>query len=254
MAELKVTPIQPGAISFNYEELKTEIVAKAQEYAAAVYTADNIGFAKADRAKLNKLKTALNEERLKREREFMKPFAEFKEQIADLIKIIDEPIKAIDTQVKAFEENERLDKKGDCIEVFASIPHPEWLDYEQIENPKWYNKTTSLASVKDEIAKRVMEIESDLNILADVSADALTSLEYYKRTLNLKEALDEGKRAYEISLKREAMKQMAEPKADIPETDEEAEWVSFRAFLTPTQAKALSGFCKLNGIKLEKGE
>ncbi len=254
MAELKVTTVQPGAISFNYEELKAEIVEKAQEYAAAVYTADNIGFAKADRAKLNKLKTVLNEERLKREREFMKPFAEFKEQIADLIKIIDEPIKAIDTQVKAFEENERLDKKGDCIEVFASIPHPEWLDYEQIENPKWYNKTTSLASVKTEITEKVLDIESGLGIIAEASADAIASLECYKRTLNLKEALDEGKKAYELSLKREAMKQMAEPKADIQETDEEAEWVSFRAFLTPTQAKALNGFCKLNGIKLEKGE
>ena len=246
MAELKVTTVQPGAISFNYEELKAEIVEKAQEYAAAVYTADNIGFAKADRAKLNKLKTALNEERLKREHEFMKPFAEFKEQIADLIKIIDEPIKAIDTQVKAFEENERLDKKGDCIEVFASIPHPEWLDYEQIENPKWYNKTTSLASVKDEMEGTIQKVKSECEMIQNYCPNPDAALALYRQNLNLKTAMELGKAL--------TLQQKPIPLAADNETMEEASWVSFRALLTPTQAKALRGFCKLNGIKIEKGE
>lgn len=248
MAELKVVSNNTSTISFNYEELKAEIMEKAQEYACAVYSADNIAEAKADRAKLNKLKTALNEERLKREKEFMLPFTDFKGKVNELIKIIEEPIKAIDTQVKAFEENERLDKKGDCIEVFAGIPHPEWLDYEQIENPKWYNKTTSLATVKAEITERVSQIESDLRILNDVSADALTSVEYYKRTLNLQDALAEGKRAVEIAKKREELTQTAE------DDDEEPEWVSFRALLTSKTAKMLAGWMKLNGIKFEKGE
>ena len=252
MAELKVTVREPGAISFNFEELKAEIAVKAAEYSTSVYTAENIATAKSDRAKLNKLKDALKSERIKREKEFLKPFNEFKEQVAELISIIDEPIANIDAQVKSFEEAERLEKKGDCVEAFASIPHPEWLDYMQIENPKWYNKTTSLATVKDEIVKRVMEIESDLNIISDASADPVTSVEYYKRTLNLQNALAEGKRAYEISLKKEELKMVAKPKETAPE--EEAEWVSFRALLTPTQAKALGGFCKLNGIKIEKGE
>lgn len=251
MTEFKITTLEQGAISFNYEELKAEIVPKATEYSTAVYTAENIGFAKADRAKLNKLKTTLNEERLKREREFMKPFMEFKEQVADLIKIIDEPIKAIDTQVKAFEENERLDKKGDCIEAFAGIPHPEWLDYEQIENPKWYNKTTSIATVEKEISERMLQINSDLDIMADVSLDLMTSLENYKRTLNLQTALAEGKRAYEISLMREQKKQ-EEIKAESANAS--AEWVTFKALLTSAQAYELKVFCNTHGIKIEKGE
>lgn len=248
MAELKIVSREPGAISFNYEELKAEISAKVVEYSTAVYTKDNIALAKADRAKLNKLKTALNEERLKREKEFMAPFMEFKTQVADLIKIIEEPVAIIDKQVKDFEESERLDKKGDCVEAFASIPHPEWLDYEQIENPKWYNKTTALSTVRSEIAEKVLQIESDLRILNDVSADALTSVEYYKVTLNLQDALTEGKRAVEIAKKREQLTQNTE------DDDEEPEWVSFRALLTSKTAKMLKGFCKLNGIKIEKGE
>lgn len=247
MAEVKVSLVAPGSISFNFEELKAEIAVKAAEYSTSVYTAENIATAKSDRAKLNKLKTALNEERLKREREFMEPFAEFKEQIADLIKIIDEPIKAIDTQVKAFEENERLDKKRACIEVFAGISHPDWLNYEQIENPKWYNKTTSLASVKDEIEAKITHHIEEFNSLGNYSASPFEAQEYYKRTLNFHDAMAEGQRVVEIAKAKAKL-------AENTEEDEEAEWVSFRALLTPTQAKALSGFCKLNGIKIEKGE
>ena len=55
---------------------------------------------------------------------------------------------------------------------------------------------------------------------------------------------------------QEAQKAVTEPKVELPaEADnEEAEWVSFRALLTPSMAKALNHFCKLNGIKIEKGE
>ena len=246
MAEVKVVTREAGAISFNYEELKGEIMAKAAEYSAAVYTEENIGFAKADRAKLNKLKTALNDERLKREREFMQPFMEFKAQVADLISIIDEPIKAIDTQVKAFEENQRLEKKGDCVEIFASLPHPEWLDYMQIENPKWYNKTTTLAAVKDEMEGAIQKVKSECEMIQNYCPNPDAALALYRQNLNLKAAMELGKA---ITLQQKPI-----PLAADSETLEEASWVSFRALLTPTQAKALAAFMKTNKIKFEKGE
>ena len=251
MAELKIITREPGAISFNFEELKTEIESKTQEYEVAVYSAENIGAAKTDRAKLNKLKTTLNEERLKREREFMEPFMEFKNQVAELIRIIDKPIKAIDTQVKAFEEEEKNAKRTACIDAFNDIDHPDWLKYEQIENPKWYNKTTTMKDVKAEINNKLVVINSDLSIIKQASPDIVTSEEYYKLTLNLADSLSEGRRAVEIATKKEQM-----AKVTLPEgaDEEEAEWVSFKALLTPTLAKALAGFMKLNGIKFTKGD
>ena len=252
MAELKVVSQGTQTISFNYEELKAELMAKTMEYEGAVYSVANIGDAKADRARLNKLKTALNDERLKREKEFMLPFMGFKAQVNELIKIIERPISAIDEQIKAVEENERLEKKGDCVEVFASIPHPDWLDYEQIESPKWYNKTTALSTVKKEITERVAQIESDLKIIKDVSPDYVTSLEYYKLTLNLQDSLAEGKRAKEIEAKKEQMKRESAP---LPNTEEEEmEWVTFKAHLTPTKARWLAVWLRENGIEFKKGE
>ena len=61
---------QPAALEFNYEELKAEIEEKAKVYEVMVYTDANIADAKNDRATLNKLKTALNDERKRREKEY----------------------------------------------------------------------------------------------------------------------------------------------------------------------------------------
>ena len=77
--ELKVAEVQlPEAILFNYDELKKELTEKVKTYETMAYTDDQIKDAKADRANLNKLKKALNDERIRREKEYMQPFNEFK--------------------------------------------------------------------------------------------------------------------------------------------------------------------------------
>lgn len=88
--ELRVNEVAiPEKIDFNYEELKAELTSKVSFYETLVYTDDQIKDAKADKANLNKLKRALNDERIRREKEYMQPFNVFKAQINEIIGIID---------------------------------------------------------------------------------------------------------------------------------------------------------------------
>ena len=64
-----------------------------------MYTDDQIKNAKSDRADLNKLKKALNDERIRCEKEYMQPFNIFKAQIDGIIKIIDKPVELIVKQL-----------------------------------------------------------------------------------------------------------------------------------------------------------
>ena len=254
MAEFKVSVARPGEISFNYEELKAEVSAKASEYASYVYTPETIGDAKTDRAKLNKLKTALNDERVKREREFMLPFMEFKSQVADLIQIIDKPIKAIDTQVKEFEAAEKEQKKLECIELFnlyrVRSDFPKWLAYEQIENTKWYNKTSKKSEVNEEIAGAIQKVNSELDMIQNYCPNPSVGIANYKKTLDLKKSLELGRMAAEEEQPKVVTNVVLPAEAE----EEEPEWVLFKAYLTPSMARALNHFCKLNGIKLRKHE
>ena len=51
------------AIEWIYEELKAELSQKLEEYKGLVYTEEQIKEAKADRAKLNALATAIDDKR-----------------------------------------------------------------------------------------------------------------------------------------------------------------------------------------------
>ena len=147
--ELKIKDYQlPSAILFNFEELKAEIAERARVYETLVYTDDKIKEAKADKANLNKLKKALNDERIRREKEYMAPFKEFKTKVDEIIEIIDRPIGIIDKQVKEYEEAKKAAKKKEILAYMATFDMPHGIDLFKIFDPKWLNATVSMASVK----------------------------------------------------------------------------------------------------------
>ena len=276
--ELKVTPYeQPAAILFNFEELKQELADRVHIYETTVYDDTQIQQAKADRADLNKLKKALNDERLRREKEYMKPFTEFKDKINEIIHIIDKPIGIIDQQVKEYENREKDEKRdnitdfwtGELREDLTTIP-PEWLQLQQIWDERWLNKSVSMAAIKAEIKKRVQSILNDVATLQDLPKFGFEAVVVYKTSLDINRALYEARRMSEIQDAKEAAeaaKKKAQEEAaaraqqeaeQVPaETEPEPEpvpfeepktWLKFAAELTTTQARMLKEFFDINGI------
>lgn len=266
--ELIVQPISKREpIVFNYEELKAEIQAKCADYKTLQYTADQIDSAKKDRANLNNLKKALNSERITRQKEYLEPFENFASKIRELCDMIDEPVSLIDKQVKEYEEKEKREKREKCVEIFNTIEHPTWLKYEQIENVKWYNKTTSLASITKEIETTIESINSSMFALSQMSEFAFEAIEEFKRTLDMQSAINEGRRLRDIQKRKEEAEKipfLATPEevTEIkPDEDEDEEpkrfWVKFEAFLSYEEAMELKTYFKFSRItyrQIEGGE
>lgn len=277
--ELQVNEMQiPERISFNYEQLKQELAETLQRYEGLVYTADQMKAAKADKAALNKLRKALNDERIRREREYMKPFTEFKAQIADLIAAIDKPVALIDRQVKEYEEQKKLEKRKQIEEYFESeCNFPEWLKFDQIFVSSWLNATCSMKTVEGDLKAMQETICRDLAVLSEMPAFAFEATEVYKQTLNLQTAVNEGKRLADIQKRKEesermkaeaeAMRAAQQAQAANTTTDDSSavgesaqevvqsvgesagQWIAFQAFLTVAQAVELRKYFERNGIE-----
>lgn len=277
--ELKINEITiPEAIQFNYEELKQELTEKVGMYETMVYTDDQIKEAKADKANLNKLKKALNDERIRREKEYMKPFNKFKAQINEIIAIIDKPVAVIDKQVKAFDEKKRQDKMEAIKKLYEESEHPEWLELEQIFSDRWLLASVSMRQVQDGIEGWLNEINSNLGILAELPEYSFEAIEMYKSSLDVKKAISEGKRLAEIQKRKEEQerlqkeaeertkaKKQAEmianetgeavfnnaPDIKAQEPVEVAQWISFSAKLTVAQAVELREFFERRKIEFK---
>lgn len=282
----------PGQILFNYEELKQELTEKVSMYETLVYTDDEIKQAKADKANLNKLKKALNDERIRREKEYMQPFNDFKSKINEIISIIDKPVAVIDKQVKEFEEKKKSEKKKEIIAFYESHEKaPDWLDLDKISDPKWLNASVSLKSVFDDINAKVDDINKNIDTLSKMPEFGFEATEVYKSTLDINKALNEAQRMSEMAKKKaEREAEQARMKADqeaamemmikeeeakkaefsntinppvVPETIQNSEpntdniepvkeWVSFRCLLSVEDAQALGAFFKDRSIQFEQ--
>lgn len=278
--ELKVNNIAiPEQITFNYEELKAEVLQKLSIYETMVYTEDQIKLAKEDRANLNRLKKALNDERIRREKEYMQPFSTFKAQIAEIISIIDKPVAVIDKQIKAAEEQAKAEKLNAIREYFnghPSIEDVEILRLEQIMDAKWLNASVPMKSIQEAIDSRMGQIMSDLDVVRQLPYFAFEAEQVYLDTLDLAKAVSEAHRLQAMAEKKaeheakmqKAQADMNEALAKLSETaketgkaivnavhemketkDQGRQWIGFQAFLSVDEAKALGAWLKAQGIK-----
>ena len=286
--ELKINEVVvPKQITFNYEELKQELSEKVSVYENMVYTDDQIKEAKADKANLNKLKKALNDERIRREKEYMQPFNVFKEQINEIISIIDKPVSMIDNQVKEYEQIQKQEKANKVMEMFNKLNTYEWLKLQQFADKRWSNSTYTLSKIEQDIKDKLESIAKDLDIISKMPDFSFEATEVYKSTLDLQKSLDEGKRLAEIQARKEeeekrrreeaerriAEQERAQEEARIaemeanrakalqqidtmqaesnPEVEEPKQWVNFSAHLTVKQALELKEFFTYKNIEFK---
>ena len=250
--ELKVQAPQNAPVVWNFEELRAELETALVDFSNRIYTEDTIAEAKEDRAKLNKLRDAIDTERKNRKKEYMKPFETFEDQAKELCELIDQANSGIKEQLDAFEQK-RIDEKTARIEaLFADIISNYDLSFvtlEKIFNEKWYNKGTTEKAIAKEITDICEKAISDLAIIKRMPAYAFEAEAVYKVTLDLNRALAEGERMANIAEQKKTVE--AETLKESAKAEPAIE-VSFRAMLTKAQATALAQFCKENGIVLHK--
>lgn len=169
----------------NLAQLKEELMPRLKKYNELVVTEDSIKAAKEDKAALNKLKQAIEEQRISIKKQYLEPYNVLESQCKEVVALIDAPIQAIDKQIKAFDEIEIKQKYEALEQAFAELEAPEWVIIDDILNPKWKNKTAKLESLKAEMADKMKKITEDVTKLGDMYGDKsyyLPILNKYKTT------------------------------------------------------------------------
>jgi hypothetical protein len=168
----KIPDNLPEIIENNGEEVRAWLGDVMQKYEGLVVTPESIKSAKEDKAKLNKLRTALEERRKEVKRDYLAPYQRFEEKYKELLALIDKPIAGIDSQIRALDEQERQQKYdrlkayfGQCV-TGAAPNDAAFIRFEDILNPKWANKTLSESKLEQELCDTVTRIYGERDELA----------------------------------------------------------------------------------------
>lgn len=271
----------PQAIE-NIQYLKSELTTQLEYYNSLVVTEDRIKDAKADKAALNKLKTAIDNQRKEVKKQTMALYEPLETECKELLSMIDQPIDAIDRQLKAFEEIKKQEKYNTLVEFFGKVNCLDFVKLDDVLNPKWGNATVKLDTLKSELAGIVQKLSDDYAEIKKLYADSplLTAIIQkfettrdkgaalaYAAEIERKEKAEQERREREAAEKarREAeLKEAAQiqrtgeeeilyptiaaPSEPAPEPIGQA---AFRVTGTRQQIRALAAYMKENGIAYE---
>lgn len=280
--ELKMNEYQlPEQILFNYEELKAELTEKVQHYETLVYTDDQIKEAKADRAALNKLKKALNDERIRREKEYMKPFDDFKSKINEIISIIDKPVAVIDKQIREYEDKRQQEKLEEIKKLWFEMEVPDGLTLDNVFNYRMLNASFNMKHVKQCFIDAIDRFNRDMAVLVNLSEYSFEAQQTYISSLDLSKAMNEANRLSRLAKQKAEYEAAEEAKkaaqAVAPDVKEEPvsemgkaissiekqayekvvsvaptkQWVAFQALLSTEDALALKEFFNSRNIEFK---
>ena len=177
--ELRITNPQENwlteQILWNNEDLKAAIAEKVKDYKTIAYTEDSLKDMKADRADLNKLKKAFEDERKRVKKICMEPYTKFEQQVKEITALIDEPIGLIDSQIREIDERRKAAKREEIEELFTSIGFQSFvkLDMSGVEFTCEFNDSI----LADEESERQQDRQ-------DVSMGVMSLLEYRMKWYN----------------------------------------------------------------------
>lgn len=266
-------------IKWNNEELKAEVAKAVADYQNLVVTPETERDCKDTRAKLNKLKTAIEDARKEMKRRVNEPYAIFEKQVKEVEAPIDQAVQNLDKQLAEIKVMRQEAKRKQIEEAYSKGIAPDWLKLEQVWDDKWLNVSVSMNDIIKSIDEKVSHINANLGVIANLPEFAFEAEELYKQTLDFKGAVEKAKQMSEIQKRKAAeaarkaqeQEQQEQPEKVLSkeEQNEAAEAAkqplngaeqeqlkkftfTFKTTLTAAQAAALGNFCKEQGITLTR--
>lgn len=262
-------------IKWNNEELKAEVAKAVADYQNLVVTPETERDCKETRAKLNKLKTAIEDARKEMKKRVNEPYVLFEAQVKEVEAPIDQAVQNLDKQLAEIKVMRQEVKRKQIEEAYSKGIAPDWLKLEQVWDDRWLNVSVSMNDIIKSIDEKVSHINANLGVIANLPEFAFEAEELYKQTLDFKGAVEKAKQMSEIQ-KRKAASEAArkaqeqaekvlpkeeqngaleaakQPLNGVEQEQPKKFTFKFVTTLTAAQAAALGNFCKEQGITLTR--
>ena len=257
-----IQAVTPKSLDFNFEELKQFLSENLKIYKGLVVTEESIRDAKAIKAKINNVATAIKDQRIAIEKEYEVPYLAFKAQCDELESMCKEVTEAIGSQLNFFEERRKTEKKEGIIAYFNEKSTDEskrFLTFEDVFDEKWLNATfkesDAFKIIDEKIAETISAVEAIRNLGSDYT---VTLLEHYKQTHNLMACINKNKELTEIAKEErtdeppEVETEQAVKSVKAETLKEKTITVAFKVVCTESQLAKLKKFLVENNITYGK--
>lgn len=197
-------------IEWNYDEFKELVRVAMERYEGVTFTESQAKEAKEERARLNALKKAISDQRIRVKNAVMAPYTQFEAEVREITELIDKPIAEIDRQVREFEDAQKAGKRDALRSHFEkAVADMEFKPtFEQVFDPRYLNVSVSLAKAKKDITEKVKRFRFNIeNVIEGVEEEHRAIVrDKYLKTLDIALAISEQNRLKELKRQEEERK------------------------------------------------
>lgn len=197
MNEISVIVKQnPGAVSWNFQEIKSNLEAQLAVFENTVYDDDSIKSAKTDIASLRALSKTIEDRRKEVKEKCLEPYYTIIEpQAKELTALIDKPIAAINAQVQDYEKRRKEKVRAEIdaywLQKVSVLPKTIWQKaHDRIYDSRWENATATKKSWKDGIDSGIQQIAGDIETIQSFASKYESDmLQVFYNSLSLQDAI-----------------------------------------------------------------
>lgn len=252
--EIMIKPVAlPEKIEWGRAEVAEQVAKLINEFSGVIY--EDQKTAKKDKATLNKAKKELDDKRKEVKNIYTAPLQQFEKEVKELTGMIDDEVERIDGAVAEFEVKRRVEKREKVEKMYSETEFPFEVTLAQIENPKWMNASYKESDIAADLKDLAYHMWEDMDTLNKLPNSDLAK-EYYKKTLNLAEAIRRAEETAEIT-KRAAAEESkaeevkaAETASDAVTREEGDYFMTITVMASKAKLKALKEYIVANGIRI----
>lgn len=225
-----------GTITSNLDAVEASVQAFVADYENYVVSEDTVKDSKSLLADIRKQKKALDDERKKIKNEWNAPLDIFDSRAKEVIALYDKPIALINGQLSQFEEDRKAKRQEEITSIYNECKGEleEYVPLAHIYNSKWENATTTIKSIREDIAMAFDRAQMEISTIKSMESKYEDKgLEEYKRSHNMQSAIqlmnDYRKKEEEILARQEAERKAKEERERLEAERAERERIAAEA-------------------------
>ena len=290
--ELLIEAPAPQMFSWNYEAIKEAAVAKAKEYQGIIYGEADEAAMKRDRADLNRIINAIEDERKRIKKACMVPYETFEAQVKDVLQPLRSAVTSIDAGLSEIDRQYRKSKtdlmKSLYDKAFEGLE--DLVPFDKTVQEEYFKKAYTDKKLEKAYTEKAESIRKDLEtIQRDVEEIyKAPALHAYTGTFNLADAYAEVARLKKLDEAMEARRKAEEERkakleavriqrekeeeltktsapAPAPEIEPQPQKIAYEppkviaygpiiCYGTKEQLIGMGNYCRMNGIRCVRYE
>lgn len=244
---------------FNFLQLEMQLKNELKKYENLIFDDTQISIAKSDRANLNKLKKALEDQNREIKKVYLAPIEQYQANIKRLVALVDLPVRQIDQQIKTFEKNKKDAKLEEMKLIYTSIAEEleELVPFSKINYSYYLTAPYNMDKIKKEMQSTVERIKKNLYMLDNLDfAEKQVLKVMYLKDLDLGKALQEkiNMERKQKEIKRYERNEQLEQKAKVvaPAPDEKRNQFTLKFTLSAQEQSLFKAFLTDNNLQFEQ--